>query len=71
MPAVSAAALTGLRVGVWALAAHLVGLLGGPLLEVVRVDLVTACYNGLIAIPIYHGLRSLDRALVRFHEESR
>ena len=71
MPAVSAAALTSLRVGVYALAAHLVGLLGGPLLEVVRVDVVSACYNAVIAIPIYHGLRSLDRALVRFHEDSR
>jgi rod shape-determining protein MreD len=71
MPAAAAAALSVLRVGVWALAAHLVGLLGGPLLEVVRVAVVMGCYNGLIAIPIFHGLRSLERALVRLHEESR
>jgi len=71
LPAVSATALSGFRAGVWALAAHLVGLLGGPMLEVVRVVVATACYNGIIAVPIFHGLRSLEGALVRLHEESR
>ena len=66
-----AAALSGLRVIVWVGAAHLVGLLQPPLLEVLRVVLLGACYNGLVAFPLYHGLRSLDRALVRFREESR
>lgn len=71
LPAVSATALCGLRAAVWALAAHLVGLLGGSMLEVVRVIVAAACYNGLIAVPMFHGLRSLEGALVRFREESR
>ncbi|TMI77938.1 MAG: rod shape-determining protein MreD [Bacillati bacterium ANGP1] len=71
LPLLGAAALTGLRVIVWVGAAHLVGLLQPPLLEVLRVALLGACYNGLVAFPLYHGLRSLDRALVRFREESR
>ena len=71
LPVVGATALSGLRAGVWALAAHLVGLLGGTIPEVVRVVIATACYNGIIAIPIFHGLRYLDGALARFHGESR
>ncbi len=71
LPVVGAVALSGLRAAVWALAAHLVGLLQGPVSEVARVVVAAACYNGIIAIPIFHGLRYLDGALLRFHEDSR
>jgi rod shape-determining protein MreD len=71
LPALGAVALSALKVAVWTGAAHLVGLLPAPPLEVVRVGLLTACYNGVIAVPIFHGLRYLDGALIRFHEGSR
>ena len=71
LPVVAAFALSGLRVAVWALAAHLVGLLQGPIPEVARVVVAAACYNGIIAIPIFYGFRYLDGALVRFREASR
>ena len=71
LPLAGAFALSGLRVGVWALAAHLVGLLQGPIPEVARVVVAAACYNAIIAIPIFLGFRYLDGALVRFREASR
>lgn len=71
LPVIAALALSGVRAAVWALAAHLVGLLQGPLPEVGRQIVAAACYNGIIAVPIFHGLRSLDRALIRIREESR
>jgi rod shape-determining protein MreD len=71
LPVVGAVALSSLRAAVWALAAHLVGLLQGPVSEVARVVVAAACYNGIIVIPIFHGLRYLDGALLRFHEDSR
>jgi rod shape-determining protein MreD len=71
LPVVGAVGLSGLRATVWALAAYLVGLLKGPAPEVARLVVAVACYNGIIAIPIFHGLRYLDGALLRFHEDSR
>jgi rod shape-determining protein MreD len=71
LPVVAAVALSALRFSVWALAAHLVGLLRGPVPEVARVIVSAACYNGIIAIPIFHGLRYLDRTVLRVHEDSR
>jgi len=71
LPVAGTFALSGLRGVVWALAAHLVGLLQAPLPEIARVAVAAACYNGIIAIPIFHGLRYLDGALVRFREASR
>ena len=71
LPVIGVTALSGLRVAVWALAAHLVGLLHSPVPEVGRVVAAAACYNGIIAIPTFRGLRYLDGALVRFREASR
>lgn len=71
LPVIGGTLLGGLRAGVWALAAHLVGLLPGPAPEVARVVLAAACYNGIVAIPFFHVFRSLDRALVRLREEAR
>lgn len=70
LPAIAAVALSGLRTTVWAGTAHLVGLLQVPLLEVVRVGVLAACYNGAIAVPIFRGLRRLDEALIPSPEES-
>jgi len=69
-PAAAAAALSALRTLVWAGTAHLVGLLQAPLVEVAQVGLLTACYNGVIAVPIFRGLVGLDRALLPSPEES-
>lgn len=71
LPALSALVLTGLRNAVWLGAADLVGLLHPPLLDAVRVTALGACYNGCIAMPIFHGLRRLDGALARLYERPR
>ena len=71
LPVIGGTLLGGLRAAVWALAAHLVGLLEGPAPEVARVVLAAACYNGIVAIPLFRIFCSLDRALVRLHEEAR
>jgi rod shape-determining protein MreD len=70
LPAIAACALTLVRYAVWAGAAQLAGLLHAPPMQVARVAALAACYNGCIAIPIFHGLRRLDGALVRVHEGS-
>lgn len=71
LPVVGALALSALRAAVWALAAHLVGLLQGPISDVARQIVAAACYNGIIVVPIFHGLRLLEGTLARFREESR
>lgn len=71
MPALAAAVMTVLRAIVWIGAAHLVGLLDVPFFEAVGVTAVAACYNGAVAVPIFHGFRRLDRALIRLYERSR
>jgi rod shape-determining protein MreD len=71
LPVIGGTMLSGLRAAVWALAAHLVGLLQAPVPEVARVVVAAACYNGIVAIPLFRAFRSLDRALVRLHEEAR
>ena len=71
LPVIGGTLLGGLRAAVWALAAHLVGLLQGSLPEVGRVVLAAACYNGIVAIPLFRAFRSLDRALARLREEAR
>jgi rod shape-determining protein MreD len=71
LPAVAAAVLTCVRNVVWVGAAHLVGLLNTPVLDVARVTVLAACYNGVIAVPLFHGLRRLDEALVRLYERAR
>jgi rod shape-determining protein MreD len=71
LPVIGGTLLGGLRAAVWALAAQLVGLLQGSLPEVARVVVAAACYNGIVAIPLFRAFRSLDRALVRLHEEAR
>lgn len=70
LPALAALLLTVVRSAVWMGAAHLVGLLNAPPAELAGVTLLTACYNGAIAVPIFHGLRRLDRALIRLAERS-
>jgi rod shape-determining protein MreD len=71
LPALAAVVLTAIRMVVWTGAAHLVGLLQAPILDVVRVGVAAACYNGVIAVPIFYGLHHLDGILGQRHEESR
>jgi rod shape-determining protein MreD len=68
LPALGAAILSVLRSIVWIGAAHLVGLVSPSPLHLLRVLVLTACYNGVIAVPIFRGLRRLDSALVRLSE---
>lgn len=70
LPALGGAALSVLAAGVSMTAAHLVGLAQAPLSDAVRAVLGSACYNGLIAVPIFHGLRRLDAAVVELYERS-
>lgn len=71
LPALAAAVMTVPRAIVWIGAAHLVGLLNVSFVEVVWVTFLAACYNGCIAVPIFHGLRRLDGALVRLYKRPR
>ena len=71
LPILAAVALSALHTAVWAAAAHLVGMLQAPILEVARVGALGACYNGVVAVPIFRGLRYVDMALVRDHEDFR
>jgi rod shape-determining protein MreD len=70
LPALGAVILSVLRSTVWIGAAHLVGLVDPSPPHLLRVLVLTACYNGLIAVPIFRGLRRLDSALVRLSERS-
>lgn len=64
LPAPAAWVLTILHQVVWMGAAHLVGLLTVPLGDAFQVTLVAACYNGAVAVPVFHGLRRLDAILL-------
>ncbi|HEV2281066.1 MAG TPA: rod shape-determining protein MreD [bacterium] len=70
LPAVGGALLTVLAGGVTLIGAHLVGVAAVPLPDAVRAVLGSACYNGVIAVPIFAGLRRLDAAVVRLYERS-
>ncbi len=71
LPGLAASALTLVRNAVWIGIAHLVGLLSASPLDVVRITALAACYNGIVAVPIFHGLRRLDAVLVRLYERPR
>jgi len=71
LPALGGAMLTVLGAAVSMTAAHLVGLAQAPFADAVRAVLGSACYNGVIAVPIFHGLRRLDAAAVGLYERSR
>ncbi len=71
LPGLAAAALTLVHQAVWLGTGHLVGLLNVSLPEVARLVVLAACYNGIVAVPVFHGLRRLDGALVRLYERPR
>jgi len=71
LPGLAAWVLTLVRNAVWIGAAHLAGLLTASPLDVARITLLAACYNGLVAVPIFQGLRRLDAALVQLYERPR
>jgi rod shape-determining protein MreD len=60
LPAPAAWVLTVVHQVVWIGAAHLVGLLTAPVATLARVVVLGACYNGAVAVPVFHGLRRLD-----------
>ena len=70
MPALGGALLTLLAGGVTVIGTHFVGLAPAPLPDTARAVLGSACYNGVIAVPIFRGLRWLDTAVVRLYEQS-
>jgi len=71
LPAIAAFTLTIVRDAVWIGAGHMVGVLNVSLTEAVRVTALAACYNSVVAIPIFQWLRRLDGALQRFSERPR
>jgi rod shape-determining protein MreD len=71
LPGLAAAVLTLLRHAVWTGTAHVVGLLNAPLVEVAQVAVLAACYNGIVAVPVFHGFRRLDDALVKLYDRRR
>jgi rod shape-determining protein MreD len=71
LPALAAACLTVVRNAVWIGAGHLAILLQAPPGETLRLVAAAACYNGGIAVPIFHGLRRLDSVLVGLYERPR
>lgn len=71
LPGLAAGVLTLLRYAVWAGAAHLTGLLSVSPLDVARVAALAACYNGVVAVPLFHAFRRLDGALVRLYDRPR
>ncbi len=70
LPAVGGALLTVLAGAVTLVGAHLVGVAPQPMSDAARAVLGSACYNGVIVVPIFHGLRRLDTAVVRLYERS-
>ncbi len=71
LPPLAAVTLTLLWHALWVGAAALVGWVHASVFEVARTAALGACYNGSIAVPIFHGLRRLDGALVRLYERPR
>jgi len=71
VPALAAGTLTLVRDAVWIGAGHLVGLLSLPFVETARIVVLAACYNGIIAIPLFYWLRRLDGVLLRLSDRSR
>jgi rod shape-determining protein MreD len=70
LPAVAGVVLTAVSAAVTLIGTHLVGLAAMPLPDAARAVAGSACYNGVIAVPIFRGLRGLDTAVVRLYERS-
>ncbi len=71
LPGIAAFALTVVRNVVWIGAGHLVGLVDAHPAQALRLTLLSACYNGCIAIPMFQWLRRLDGRLERLSERPR
>ncbi|HXX40143.1 MAG TPA: rod shape-determining protein MreD [bacterium] len=71
LPGIAAFAMTMVRNAVWIGAGHLVSLVNVSPGEALRVTALAACYNGVIAIPIFQWLRRLDGMLQRLSERPR
>jgi rod shape-determining protein MreD len=70
LPAVGGAALTVLSALVVIIGTHLIGLNHVAAGEFARATLGSACYNAVIALPIFHGIRRLDGAVVSVYGRS-
>jgi rod shape-determining protein MreD len=70
LPACGGAVLTALSAAVVIVGTHLIGLNHASAAEAARATLGSACYNAVIAVPIFHGLRRLDAALVTLYGRS-
>jgi len=65
LPALAAFLLTLVRDAVWVGIGHLVGLVSLAPLADARMIALSACYNGVVAMPVFYWFRRLDRALER------
>lgn len=70
LPAVGGAVLTMLSAIVMLIGTHLIGLSHVSAGEFARATLGSACYNAIIAVPIFHGLRRLDTAVAAAYGRS-
>jgi rod shape-determining protein MreD len=65
LPAVAAFVVTIVRNAVWLGLGHLIGLVSVAPFGAARMVLLSACYNGLVAVPVFYWFRRLDRTLER------
>jgi len=65
LPALAGFALTLVRNAVWIGIGHLAGVVSVAPLAVARVVVLSACYNGVVAMPVFYWFRRMDRALER------
>ena len=63
LPAVAAFVVTVARNAVWVGLGHMVGLVTVAPPAVARMVVLSACYNGVAAIPVFYWFRRLDRTL--------
>ncbi|HLW47626.1 MAG TPA: rod shape-determining protein MreD [bacterium] len=70
LPAVGGAVLTVLTAAVVVTGTHLIGLNHASAAQSARATLGSACYNAVIAVPIFHVLRRLDAAVVDLYGRS-
>jgi rod shape-determining protein MreD len=70
LPAAGGAVLTLLAAAVTVTGTRLIGLGHAPLAAMLGATVGSACYNGIIAVPIFHGLRRLDSAAAALYGRS-
>ncbi len=71
LPALAGFVLTLVRNAVWLGVGHLVGLVTVEPLAAARMIVLSACYNGVVAMPVFYWFRRMDRALERTFSRAR